>query len=159
MIFQKCLYTFLALLVLCSVALGEPGQRDVAKRDKNSDKVVGKQIKSGLKKRKSKSGKGKGKSKRKRRKQIKKKAKDKKNKDVGRKIRNGGKDKKRKRKGMEKGKGKGKKKRKGRRMKKTEKMTDRCQNVTCLNDMLKVLKINKDTVRNFMKQEKRLMGR
>lgn len=50
-------------------------------------------------------------------------------------------------------------KRQGRRMKKMEKMTSRCQNVTCLNDMLKVLKINKDTVRNFMKQEKRLMGR
>ena len=157
MIFQKCLYTFLALLVLCSVALGEPGQKDVAKRDKNSEGVVDKQIKSGLKKQKSKFGKGKGRSKRKRRKQIKNKAKNKKDKDVGRKIRNGGKDKKRERKGMENGKKK--RKRKGRRMKKTEKMTDRCQNVTCLNDMLKVLKINKDTVRNFMKQEKRLMGR
>ena len=155
MISEKCLYTFLVLLVLCSVALGEPGKKDVAKRDKNSNRVVDKQIKSGLKKRKSKSGKGKGRSKRKRRKQTKSKAKNKKDKYVGRKIRNGGKDKKRKRKGMEKGK----KKRKGRRMKKTEKMTDRCQNVTCLNDMLKVLKINKDTVRNFMKQEKRLMGR
>ena len=157
MIFQKCLYTFLALLVLCSVALGEPGQKDVAKRDKKSEGVVDKQIKSGLKKQKSKSGKGKGRSKRKRRKQTKNKAKNKKDKDVGRKIRNGGKDKKRERGGMEKGKKK--RKRKGRRMKKTEKMTDRCQNVTCLNDMLKVLKINKDTVRNFMKQEKRLMGR
>ena len=157
MIFQKCLYTFLALLVLCSVALGEPGQKDVAKRDKKADGVVDKQIKSGLKKRKSKSGKGKGRSKRKRRKQTKNKAKNKKDKDLGRKIRNGGKDKKREREGMEKGKKK--RKRKGRRMKKTEKMTDRCQNVTCLNDMLKVLKINKDTVRNFMKQEKRLMGR
>ena len=149
MIFQRCLYTFLVFLVISSVALGEPGRKDIVKRDKYSKGVVDEKMKSRLKQ-KSKSGKGKGRSKTKRRKQSQKTAKTPKNKDGRRKIRNGGKDKKRN--------SKGKRKRR-RRIKKMEKIISRCQNVTCLNDMLKVLKIKKDTVKNFMKQEKRLMGR
>ena len=128
------------------MALSEPGRKDIVKRDKNSKEVVDEKMKSRLKQK----AKGKGRSKRKRRKQSQKTAKNQKNKDGRRKIRNGGKDKKRNRMGKRKGR---------RRMKKMEKMISRCQNVTCLNDMLKVLKIKKDTVRNFMKQEKRLMGR
>ena len=149
MIFQKCLYTFLVLLLISSVALGEPGRKDIAKRDKNSEGVVDNKMKSRLNQ-KSKSGKGKRRSKRKLRKQSQQTAKNQKNKDGRRKIHNGGKDKKTNRMGKRKGR---------RRIKKMEKMISRCQNVTCLNDMLKVLKIKKDTVRNFMKQEKRLMGR
>ena len=136
----------MVLLVISSVALSEPGRKDIVKRDKNSKEVVDEKMKSRLKQK----AKGKGRSKRKRRKQSQKTAKNQKNKDGRRKIRNGGKDKKRNRMGKRKGR---------RRMKKMEKMISRCQNVTCLNDMLKVLKIKKDTVRNFMKQEKRLMGR
>ena len=139
----------MVLLVIASVALSEPGRKDIVKRDKNSKGVVDEKMKSKLKQ-KSKSGKGKGRSKRKRRKQSQKASKNKKNKDGRRKIRKGGNDKKRNSKGKRKGR---------RRIKKMEKMISRCQNVTCLNDMLKVLKIKKDTVRNFMKQEKRLMGR
>ena len=138
----------MVLLVISSVALSEPGRKDIVKRDKNSKEVVDEKMKSRLKQK----AKGKGRSKRKRRKQSQKTAKNQKNKDGRRKIRNGGKDKKRNRMGKRKRKGR-------RRMKKMEKMISRCQNVTCLNDMLKVLKIKKDTVRNFMKQEKRLMGR
>lgn len=148
MIFQRCLYTFLVLLVFSSVALGDPGRKDIVKRDNNPKGVMDNRMKSRLNQ-KSKSGNGNGRSKRKRRKQSQKTTKNKKNNNGQRKIRNGRKDKKRNSMG----------KRQGRRMKKMEKMTSRCQNVTCLNDMLKVLKINKDTVRNFMKQEKRLMGR
>ena len=69
---------------------------------------------------------------------------------------------KKKRKGKGKGKGKGrKKKRKNRKKKKNDFKDSRqgCQNVTCLNTLLQVLKINKDTVTNFLKQKKRLLTR
>merc|ERR1712013_695814 len=34
-----------------------------------------------------------------------------------------------------------------------------CQNITCLNNLLQVLKINKDTVQNFIQQKKRMDSR
>ena len=34
-----------------------------------------------------------------------------------------------------------------------------CNNITCLNDMLEVLKIDKDMVQNYIQQKKRLDGR
>ena len=34
-----------------------------------------------------------------------------------------------------------------------------CKNITCLNDMLEVLKIDKDTVQNFIQQKRRLDAR
>ena len=146
MISHRCLYTFLVLFVFASVVLGDPGKKDVASRDKNSVRVADKQNKGLKRKSKSRNGKGKGRNRRKRKRKS-KKIKTKKDK----------KDRQRKR---QKGGDKGKDKRKGRRrVLKADRMTPRCQNVTCLNDMLKVLKINKDTVRNFLKQEKRLMGR
>ena len=150
MISQKCLYTFLVLFVFASVVLADPGKKDVASKDRNSVKVASDKQNKGLKQ-KSKAKKGKARSRRKRRRKS-KKAKARKDKEDGRrKGQKGGKKDKDK---MKQGK------RKGRRRKlKTQRMEARCRNVTCLNDMLKVLKINKDTVRNFLKQEKRLMGR
>ena len=147
---RKCLFTFLVLLVFASVVLADPGKKDVASKDKNSVKVASDKQNKGLK-RKSKTKKGKARSRRKRRRKS-KKAKTRKDKKDGR------------RKGQKRGKKDHDKmkqgKRIGRRRKlKTQRMEARCRNVTCLNDMLKVLKINKDTVRNFLKQEKRLMGR
>merc|ERR1711971_670209 len=38
-------------------------------------------------------------------------------------------------------------------------VTGNCNNITCLNDMLEVLKIDKDTVQNFIQQKKRLDSR
>ena len=150
MISQRCLYTFLVLFVFASVVLGDPGKKDVASRDNNSVKVADKQNKFGLKQ-KSKSRKGKGSNRRKRKRKS-KKIKTKKGKKDGQRKRQkeGNKDKDKKKQRKRKGR---------RRILKADRMTPRCQNVTCLNDMLKVLKINKDTVRNFLKQEKRLVGR
>ena len=34
-----------------------------------------------------------------------------------------------------------------------------CNNITCLNDMLEVLKVDKDTVQNYIQQKKRLDSR
>ena len=34
-----------------------------------------------------------------------------------------------------------------------------CNNITCLNDMLEVLKIDKDTVQNYIQQKRRLDNR
>ena len=34
-----------------------------------------------------------------------------------------------------------------------------CKNITCLNDMLEALKIDKDTVQNFIQQKRRLDAR
>ena len=146
-----CLFTFLVLFVFASVVLGDPGKKDVASRDKNSVKVVDKQNKGLKQKSKSRNSKGKGRNRRKRKRKSKKIKTKKDKKDGRRKTQKGGDKDKDKRK---------QRKRKGRRrVLKADRMTPRCQNVTCLNDMLKVLKINKDTVRNFLKQEKRLMGR
>merc|ERR1712106_1185102 len=63
-----------------------------------------------------------------------------------------------------------KKRRKGKKKKGTKKLggkgrqtttttTDTCQNITCLNNLLKVLKINKDMVQNFMQQKNRMDAR
>ena len=37
--------------------------------------------------------------------------------------------------------------------------TGTCKNITCLNDMLEALKIDKDTVQNFIQQKRRLDAR
>ena len=148
---QRCLCTFLVLLVLASVISGDAGRNDVSSKKEKSvkggDKVSNIRLK---KKKKSKSGKRKSKE-RKRRRKLKKNAKKlKKGKSRSRKPKIKG------------GKVKGKKLRgRGRRrkMQKTGKMTPGCQNVTCLNNMLQVLKVNKDTVSNFLKQRKRLNSR
>ena len=34
-----------------------------------------------------------------------------------------------------------------------------CNNITCLNDMLEVLKVDKDTVQNYIQQKRRLDSR
>ena len=36
------------------------------------------------------------------------------------------------------------------------KQSSSCQNISCLNNLLQVLKIDKDTVQNFMQQKKRI---
>ena len=141
----------MVLLVLASVISGDAGRNDVSSKKEKSvkggDKVSNIRLK---KKKKSKSGKRKSKE-RKRRRKLKKNAKKlKKGKSRSRKPKIKG------------GKVKGKKLRgRGRRrkMQKTGKMTPGCQNVTCLNNMLQVLKVNKDTVSNFLKQRKRLNSR
>ena len=51
-------------------------------------------------------------------------------------------------------KGKGKRKLTPRNEKK-----DSCQNITCLNDLLVVLKLDKDMVQNFIQQKKRIDSR
>ena len=37
--------------------------------------------------------------------------------------------------------------------------TSNCRNLTCLNDLLEVLKVDKDTVQNFIQQNRRLKSR
>ena len=37
--------------------------------------------------------------------------------------------------------------------------TSNCSNLTCLNDLLEVLKVDKDTVQNFIQQNRRLKSR
>ena len=148
---QRCLCTFLVLLVLASFISGDARRNDVSSKKEKSvkggDKASNIRLK---KKKKSKSGKRKSKE-RKRRRKLKKNAKKlKKGKSRSRKPKIKG------------GRVKGKKLRgRGRRrkMQKTGKMTPGCQNVTCLNNMLQVLKVNKDTVSNFLKQRKRLNSR
>ena len=141
----------MVLLVLASVISGDAGRNDVSSKKEKSVKGGDKASNIILKKKKkSKSGKRKSKE-RKRRRKLKKNAKKlKKGKSRSRKPKTKG------------GKVKGKKLRgRGRRrkMQKTGKMTPGCQNVTCLNNMLQVLKVNKDTVSNFLKQRKRLNSR
>ena len=141
----------MVLLVLASFISGDAGRNDVSSKKEKSvkggDKASNIRLK---KKKKSKSGKRKSKE-RKRRRKLKKNAKKlKKGKSRSRKPKIKG------------GRVKGKKLRgRGRRrkMQKTGKMTPGCQNVTCLNNMLQVLKVNKDTVSNFLKQRKRLNSR
>ena len=66
------------------------------------------------------------------------------------------KDKKKRKKGKRKNK---KKRRKGKWTKKRKiqsRQSSSCQNISCLNNLLQVLKIDKDTVQNFMQQKKRI---
>ena len=68
---------------------------------------------------------------------------------------------KRRNKGRKKGKGKGngknkKRKRKNQRKNTKLRQSSSCQNISCLNNLLQVLKIDKDTVQNFMQQKKRI---
>ena len=66
------------------------------------------------------------------------------------------KDKKKRKKGKRKNK---KKRRKGKWTKKRKIQSGQsssCQNISCLNNLLQVLKIDKDTVQNFMQQKKRI---
>ena len=88
-----------------------------------------------------------------------------KNKKGGRKKLKGGQKKKNrqnKKKGKGKRKGKGKKKCKGSKCKnkrqkiRTNQRQSNCSVLTCLNEMVFSLKIEKDTVRNFLAQEKRV---
>merc|ERR1712228_957520 len=53
----------------------------------------------------------------------------------------------------------GRVKAKGKRRKSSKQSTGSCQNVTCLNTLLQVLKIDKDTVQNFIQQKKRIDSR
>jgi len=53
----------------------------------------------------------------------------------------------------------GRVKAKGKKRKSSKQSTGSCQNVTCLNTLLQVLKIDKDTVQNFIQQKKRIDSR
>ena len=41
----------------------------------------------------------------------------------------------------------------------TTEVQGNCNNITCLNNMLEVLKVDKDTVQNYIQQKKRLDSR
>ena len=64
----------------------------------------------------------------------------------------------RRNKGKNKGRKNGKKARRNKEKNKKSKtrQNSSCQNITCLNNLLQVLKIDKDTVQNFMQQKKRI---
>ena len=50
--------------------------------------------------------------------------------------------------------------RKGKRQKQNARQeSSNCKNLTCLNDILQVLKVDKDTVQNFIQQNRRLKSR
>merc|ERR1712106_868232 len=51
------------------------------------------------------------------------------------------------------------KKNKGKRRKVTDSRQDSCQTLECLNDLVQTLKVEKDTVRNFLAQEKRVQSK
>merc|ERR1711892_1538831 len=51
------------------------------------------------------------------------------------------------------------KKNKGKRRKVTDSRQDSCQTLECLNDLVQTLKVEKDTVRNFLAQEKRVASK
>jgi len=53
----------------------------------------------------------------------------------------------------------GRVKAKGKKRKSSKQSTGSCQNVSCLNTLLQVLKIDKDTVQNFIQQKKRIDSR
>ena len=67
-----------------------------------------------------------------------------------------GKRSKKKKRGKKVGKNRGKKKSGRRRLKKKQRQSSNCSVLSCLNEMVFSLKIEKDTVRNFLAQEKRV---
>ena len=69
--------------------------------------------------------------------------------------------KRKKKKQLNKGKVKKRKAREAKRGKQSSAVavSGKCSNITCINDMLEVLKIDKDMVQNYIQQKKRLDGR
>ena len=50
-------------------------------------------------------------------------------------------------------------KRKGRKLKREKTKQNSCQNISCLNNLLQIMKIDKDQVQNFIQQKKRMDSR
>ena len=126
----------------------KPRNKNLKNKSKKSRKQVKdekKKLKKSKKKTRGKKG-SKTRRKNKKTKRNKKKKADKKKKKKGRVN-------KRRRKGNGK---RNKRKRKNQRKNKKLRQSSSCQNISCLNNLLQVLKIDKDTVQNFMQQKKRI---
>ena len=127
-------------------------RKDVQKKKKRGNKPNKKGTKATKKRnRKGKNVKKKSKNIKKKRNNGKKNKNDKKKNRKNRKKRRKNRKKKRRN-------GKDKKKKKTSKWKKKKKLrqSSSCQNISCLNNLLLVLKIDKDTVQNFMQQKKRI---
>ena len=139
-------------------SLEERGNKNIKKTRENGGKKSNKNKNKAQQKKKKKAEKNKDrKKKRKERKQKRRKLKRERKQ---RKKKRGNKKDNRKKVEKEKKRKRKQKRRKGLRKKtKSGKVIRQCQDVECLNTLLQVTKINRDTVKNFLRQRKRMVAR
>ena len=137
-------------------SLEERGDKNIKKTRENRGKKSNKNKNKAKQKKKEKAEKKK--DRKKKRKERKQKGRKLKRERKQRKKKRGNKKDNRKKVEKEKKRKRKQKRRNGLR-KKTKSVTRQCQDVECLNTLLQVTKINRDTVKNFLRQRKRMVAR